>query len=94
MLAAMALAGLTDIHEMNGLKSVLASTINAVALSTFIIEGAVVWRPGLIMIAGGIIGGYFAAAGARRVDPRKVRILVILIGWTMTIYFFVRTYGR
>src|SRR4029079_5325091 len=67
MLAAMAVAGMTDMHEMNGLKSVLASAINAVALATFIIERKVVWRTGLIMIAGGVLGGYFAAAGARKV---------------------------
>jgi uncharacterized protein len=93
MLAAMAVAGMTDINEMNGLKSVLASAINAVALATFIIERKVVWRSGLIMIAGGILGGYFAAAGARRVAPRRVRLLVVAIGWTMTIYFFVRSYS-
>jgi uncharacterized membrane protein YfcA len=90
ILAAMAIAGMSDIHEMNGLKSVLTSTINAVALTTFIIHRAVAWRPGLIMIAGGMAGGYFAASGARKVDPKRVRLLVIVIGWTMTVYFFLR----
>jgi uncharacterized membrane protein YfcA len=90
ILAAMAIAGMSDIHEMNGLKSVLTSAINAVALATFIIHRSVVWRPGLIMIAGGMTGGYLAASGARKVDPRRVRLLVIVIGWTMTLYFFLR----
>jgi uncharacterized membrane protein YfcA len=90
ILAAMAIAGMKDIHEMNGLKSVLTSTINAVALATFIINRTVVWRPGLVMIAGGIAGGYFAASGARKVHPQRVRLLVIAIGWTMTAYFFLR----
>jgi hypothetical protein len=69
---------------------VLASTINAVALATFILNRTVVWRPGLVMIAGGIAGGYFAASGARKVDPQRVRLLVIAIGWMMTAYFFLR----
>jgi uncharacterized membrane protein YfcA len=90
MLATLAIAGMTDIHEMNGLKSVLASAINAVALATFIIERAVVWRPGLIMMVGGMAGGSFAAAFARKVHPKRVRLFVVVIGWAMTVYFFLR----
>ena len=39
MLATMALAGMTNIHEMNGLKSFLGVAINGFALATFIITG-------------------------------------------------------
>ena len=42
------------------------------------------------MIAGSILGGYFGAALARTIDPKWIRLLVIVIGWTMTIYFFIR----
>src|SRR5947209_6815309 len=37
MLASLGLIGLTDIHQMNGLKTVLGSLINLVAAVTFII---------------------------------------------------------
>ena len=37
------LAGLTDIHEMNGIKTVLASALNAIALAAFIWAGLVQW---------------------------------------------------
>lgn len=90
MLATLSVAGMTDIHEMNGLKSTLGATINGIALAEFIFKGAVSWRPGLIMVAGGIIGGYTGASLARRVDRRHVRLFVIAVGWTMTIYFFLR----
>ena len=90
MLATFALAGMTDIHEMNGLKTVLGVAINGLALGAFIVKGIVAWGPGLMMIAGAILGGYFGATFARRVDPRWVRAFVIVIGWTMTVYFFVR----
>ena len=36
------------------------------------------------MIAGSIVGGYSGAALARTIDPRWIRVLVIVIGWTMT----------
>jgi len=39
---------------------------------------------------GGILGGYSTAAFARKLDPRYVRVFVIVVGWAMTIYFFAR----
>lgn len=90
MLATMTIAGMTDIHEMNGLKSMLAVAINGVALVEFVSRGAIAWRPGLVMIAGAVAGGYAGAAAARRLDRRWVRRGVIAIGWSMTVYFFVR----
>lgn len=90
MLATLALAGMTDIHEMNGLKSLLSVAINGVALAEFIATGAVVWIPGLVMVAGGVAGGYAGAATARRINQRSVRLFVIVIAWGLTIYFFLR----
>jgi uncharacterized membrane protein YfcA len=90
MLAAFSVAGMADIHEMNGLKTLLAVAINGVALVEFIADGAIVWAPGLIMVAGAIVGGYFGASLARRIETRAVRAIVIVIAWTMTIYFAVK----
>jgi uncharacterized protein len=90
MLAALTIAGMTDIHQMNAVKSVLAVAINGVALAEFVALGAIAWAPGVIMVAGGIAGGYAGAATARRVDQRYVRSLVMVIAWGMTVYFFLR----
>ena len=88
MLATMALAGMTDIHEMNGLKSFLGVSINGVALATFILSGAITWKYGVMMAVGATIGGYSTAAFARKIEPRYVRTFVIVVGWAMTAYFF------
>ena len=90
MLATMALAGMTNIHEMNGLKSFLGVAINGFALATFIITGTISWRYGLAMAVGATLGGYLTASLARTIDPRYVRWFVIAVGWIMTVYFFVR----
>ena len=90
MLAAFSIAGMADIHEMNGLKTLLAVAINGVALVEFIVSGAIAWAPGLIMVAGAIVGGYFGASLARKIEAGVVRAVVIVIAWTMTAYFFVR----
>ncbi|HZU65826.1 MAG TPA: sulfite exporter TauE/SafE family protein [Ktedonobacteraceae bacterium] len=88
MLATLGLMGMENIHEMNAVKTVLQTTINGVAVIAFIIAGAVVWAQAIVMIAGAIVGGFVTASFARRLDPRIVRWFVILVGVSMTIYFF------
>jgi uncharacterized membrane protein YfcA len=92
-LAVLSLVGMTDIHRMNALKTVLASLVNGVAAIAFVIAGAARWAPGVVMIAGASIGGYAGAAIARRIDPKRVRELVLVVAWGMTGYFFLRTYA-
>jgi len=90
MLATMALAGMTNIHEMNGLKSFLGVSINGVALVIFIAGGAIQWKYGAAMAVGATLGGYVTAFFARKIDAKYVRTFVIVVGWVMTVYFFVR----
>lgn len=89
MLATLGLMGMENIHDMNALKTVLASCVNGVAVLTFIIAGAVAWPQALVMIAGAIAGGFGGAYYARQLDPLLVRRFVILVGTAMTLYFFV-----
>lgn len=92
-LAMFAAMGMTDIHEMNALKIALVTVINGVATVTFIVSGAVLWPQAVVMIVGAGIGGYTAAHFAQKLPPMLVRALVIVIGVTMTVYFFVKAYG-
>src|SRR5262249_50732527 len=43
MLAGLGLIGLTDLHQMNGLKNLLAICINGIAAIYFAVSGAVIW---------------------------------------------------
>jgi uncharacterized membrane protein YfcA len=85
MLAVLGLMGLSNIHQMNGLKNIFGSMINSVAAIYFIIVGLVDWPAALIMMAGAIIGGYGAAGLARKLGQKFVRRAVIVIGFAMTI---------
>jgi uncharacterized protein len=91
MLAALGMMGMDNIHEMNALKTLLATCINGVAVLTFVLAGIVAWPQALLMLVGAIVGGYGCASYARRVDPRYVRLFVIAVGVAMTIYFLVRS---
>ncbi len=90
MLAMFALMGVKSIHTMNGLKTLLASICNGMALMTFIVAGAVVWPQAILMLIGAAAGGYGGAWYAQRIAPEKVRVLVIVIGFAMSAYFFLR----
>lgn len=92
ILALLALMGQRNVHVMNGMKTVLVSVANAVALGTFIVAGIVIWPQALTMIAGALIGGYGGAHLAQRMKQLYVRRAVIAIGLAMSIYFFIRTH--
>jgi uncharacterized protein len=85
MLAALGLIGISDIHEMNGLKNLLAIAINGVAAIYFIVSGAVVWHDALLMMVASIVGGYAGARLAHRLGRKFVRGAVVAIGLIMTI---------
>lgn len=87
-LAMLAAIGMHDIHAMGAIRTLLAAAINAAAVITFIVAGAVLWPQCLVMIVGALVGGWFGAHYAQKADPRKVRYVVIAMGMVMSAYFF------
>ena len=88
MLAAL---GMRDILAMGAIRTLLAASINAAAVVTFIWAGAVLWPQCVVMIAGALAGGWFGAHFAQKAHPRTMRYLVIGVGLTMSAYFFLTT---
>ncbi len=88
ILATLGVFGLTDLHAMNGLKTLVSGCLNAVAVVAFIVGGAVYWTEALIMLVAAVAGGYAGAAIARRIPPPVLRKFVIAVGVAMTAYFF------
>ncbi len=91
-LALLALLGMTNINTMNAYKTTLVTVGNTIAAVIFIVAGKVFWMPGGVMLVGGITGGYVGAYVAQKMNPQHVRYVVIVIGWSMSLYFF-RKYG-
>lgn len=92
MLAMLATLGMTDIHAMNALKSVMGFVINGVAVIAFVVARAIYWKQGIIMIVGGIAGGYLGAHYAQKMPQAWIRTFVVLVGAGMTVYFFWKSY--
>ena len=89
MLAALSLMGHTDIHQMNGLKNLLATCINVVAAVYFAFAGLVFWHDALFLAAGAITGGIVGTHVARRIGRRAVRRVVVVIGFAMALALMV-----
>jgi uncharacterized membrane protein YfcA len=89
MLAALSLMGHTDIHQMNGLKNLLATCINVVAAVYFAFAGLVSWPDAFVLAAGAITGGVAGASIARRIGRKAVRRIVVVVGLVMALSLMV-----
>jgi uncharacterized membrane protein YfcA len=87
-LAALRLYGMTDIHGMNGIKTIMGGALNALAALIFVVNRQVAWKPTLVMAGASIVGGYVGPILARRVKAEAIRGLVIVVGVVMTGWFF------
>jgi uncharacterized membrane protein YfcA len=94
MLSGLGLMGLKNIHEMNGLKTVLAMAINGVAALVFLWEQKVVWPFALAMMGTSIVGGYVAAQWSRKIPGSYVRCFVIAVGFSLAAYYFWKRFSE
>ncbi len=88
LLAFLAMAGMSDIHAMNGLKLFISSIVALVAVVRFALSGSIDWYHGSIALVGVTIGGYVAARLAQHIPTQWIRVGVIVYGIGMTGYFF------
>lgn len=88
MLAVFGLMGLTNIHQMNGLKNFNGICFNGVAAAAFAVMGLVVWPIALVMALGSSAGGYLMSGLAQQVPQAWVRNMVTLIGLGSAIWLF------
>ncbi len=87
-MTALAFCGVERLAEINALKVVITTVANGIAVITFIIHGAVEWRFCWYMMIACAIGGYTGARNARRISDRVLRPVIIVLGFTIAIYFF------
>ncbi len=90
MLAALSIIGLRDIHQMNGLKNLLALCINGVAAVYFVEKGMVYWPDVVVMAIGAIAGGVGGAGIAKRLGRVAVRRIVVTVGLVMAVRLFLK----
>jgi len=94
MLASLGFIGLSNIHEMNALKTILASLINLVAAVWFICAGLVHWPKAGVMTVGALIGYFLGSHYAQRIPQQRVRQTITLIGFTISAVTFYEQFIR
>jgi len=88
MLATLGFLGLSDIHQMNAVKTVLGSLINLVAALWFIGSGLVDWPKAGVMTVGAM-GGYFLGSHyAQKIPQQRVRQVITGIGFAISAVTF------
>lgn len=92
MIAAIAMQGVKEIHEIQALKNLLSAAIYSIAALTFVVSGAVSWPHLLLCAAAAAIGGYGAGRIARRLPAVWLRRFVLFVGTLLTCYYFVSVY--
>ena len=94
MLASLGFLGLTDIHEMNTLKTILGSLINLVAAVYFIFAGLIDWPRAGVMTVGALVGYFLGAHYSQRIPQRRVRQIITAIGFTISAALFYKQFLR
>ena len=93
MMAMWGLLDSSDLKNLNAPRTVMVSAANVVAVLAFIAANAVHWPETLVMLAGGIVGGYLGARIGRRTPAGVIRIITLLATACITLAFFVKTYA-
>lgn len=93
MLAVWSLATAVDLRALNPLRTLMVAASNGVAVVCFAATGNISWREALVVMAGGIAGGYLGAQFGRRLPPAVLRAIILIIAGVTTAVFFVRAYA-
>jgi uncharacterized membrane protein YfcA len=88
MLASLGFIGLTHIHEMNTVKTILSSLINFVASIWFVCAGLIHWQKAGVMTLGALAGYYLGAHYSQRIPQKRVRQLITGIGFILSAITF------
>jgi uncharacterized protein len=92
MLVALALLGLDNLHQANGLKNLLVVGIKGVAVAYFVVLGVLDWPLALIMIVGSAVGGWTGGFLVQKVEPGTLRWIIVGVGTAMGLVMVVRAY--
>ena len=94
MLASLGFIGLTDIHEMNTVKTVLAALINLVAAGWFIGAGLIDWPRAGVMTVGAAAGYFLGSHYSQRISQPRVRQIITAIGFILAAVTFYKEFLR
>lgn len=76
--------------RLNGLKQIIAFSVNVAAAIFFIFSDQVVWSAAAVMAAGAVLGGVLGGKLARFVKPQALRVIVVTIAVIVAVVYLMR----
>ncbi len=92
MLSLLATLGVEEVHAANGIKNLLAASINSVAAAIFLLEARVALPSAGIVLVGALVGGWIGPHLGFRLGQQGSRWLVVAVGTTVAIHLFLRVH--
>ncbi|WP_040817024.1 sulfite exporter TauE/SafE family protein [Litoreibacter arenae] len=92
LLALFSLWGMTNIYQMNGLKTAMSFILSAISVAIFAGAGIIEWKAGLMMMVASTAGGYAGAPISKALPMPVVRGIVATVGFAMSGVFFWRVF--
>lgn len=77
------------INRLNALKQAMAFVINVATACFFIFSATFNWTVVVVMAAGSVLGGIAGGKLAGRIKPELLRWTIIVIGFTVSILYFI-----
>ncbi|SBO43232.1 sulfite exporter TauE/SafE family protein [Cyanobium sp. NIES-981] len=90
LLAVLAVLLSGSLTRLNGLKQALALAVNLAAALLFLGSGQIHATAALVMAAGATAGGALGGRLAGRINPERLRAVVVLLGLLVATAFFLR----
>jgi len=76
--------------RLNGLKQIIAFSVNVAAAVFFVFSGQVVWIAAAVMAVGAVLGGVLGGKLARFVKPQVLRAIVVTIAVIVAVVYLMR----
>jgi uncharacterized protein len=92
VLGVLGLTPIRDAQQLNGLKNLAGMSIGLVDCTYFMQHGLIVWTVLPLFIVGNFAGGYVAALYGRKLPAAQLRVLMVVIAVTVTVYTFWKFY--
>jgi uncharacterized membrane protein YfcA len=80
LLAILTLSLDDELQRLNALKVVLTGLVNLVSGIVFIVVAHIAWLPTVLIAGGSIIGAVIGARWGRRLSPRVLRGVIVVVG--------------
>jgi len=78
--------------RLNALKQCLSLATNVAAAVFFLFSGLIIWPLAVVMAAGALLGGAIGGHIAGRINPGRLKWIIVVIGTVVGLYYLIRLF--